>query len=207
MPPFHIPSKGPHNQDASAARARSEALVARSIAQSAPVRFRIAASPAEREAVHRLRCQVTLEQGWGRPEQFPEGLERDRYDDRAIQIGGWDGPRLAATCRLVLPVPGELLPTEAAFDLRLASRGRVVDVGRLCVAPAYRERQRRVLVGLLGQIGRELMARSFHAACGMVGPAALRLYQRYRRDGLEVVILGEPRCFQGEDRCPVLIRW
>ncbi|MEO6738722.1 MAG: GNAT family N-acyltransferase, partial [Chthoniobacteraceae bacterium] len=75
----------------------------------------------------RLRCAVVLEQKWGRAEDFPAGLERDAFDERAIQVVAWDGGEIVGTTRLVAPEPGYLLPTELAFDLEIASRGRVID--------------------------------------------------------------------------------
>src|SRR5262245_10415254 len=33
--------------------------------------------------------EVVIHRQWGRPEDFPERLERDAFDDRALQIGVW----------------------------------------------------------------------------------------------------------------------
>lgn len=66
----------------------------------------------------------------------------------AVQIAGWDGPRLAATARVVYPSPDRPLPTETAFGVTVEPRGQVVDAGRLIVAPEHRDGQHRVLGGL-----------------------------------------------------------
>src|SRR5438034_4927126 len=100
------------------------------IAHGEPIRFEVAKSPDELEAVYRLRYREVIERGWAEPNDFPDGLEQDIYDERAIQIAGWHGEALAATIRVVMPNPNHLLPTESAFDLRMEPRGKIVDVGR-----------------------------------------------------------------------------
>src|SRR5438132_2727031 len=78
------------------------------LARAAPICFAIAQTPAEREALYRLRYQTAIGRGWVKPEDFPDGLERDPYDERAVHLAGWDGTVLAASVRL---------PTEEAFGL------------------------------------------------------------------------------------------
>src|SRR3990170_2028423 len=53
--------------------ARTDALAAQLIARAAPLMFSVAQSPAEREAVYRLRYSIVVEKGWARPEDFPDG--------------------------------------------------------------------------------------------------------------------------------------
>ncbi|MBI2902457.1 MAG: GNAT family N-acetyltransferase [Candidatus Methylomirabilis oxyfera] len=183
--------------------ARTDALAAQLIARAAPLVFSVAQSPAEREAVYRLRYSIVVEKGWARPEDLPDGVERDAYDDTAVQIVAWDADELAATARLVPPVPGHPLPTEETFGLKIESRTHLMDVGRTCVAPAYRDPQHRVLAGLLGRTWIELRAGGCTEACGIVAPAVVRMC---RGMGFHVVILGAPRLVWGEERSPVLIR-
>ncbi len=185
------------------AAAAMDSLALRLIARAAALRFGVAESAAELEMVYRLRCRVAIERGWARPENFPHGLERDSYDDHAVQIGAWNGAILIATCRLVPPTPGQPLPTEAAFGLTIQPPGRVLDVGRVCVAPEYRAADYRVLSGLLCQAWLEMRARGFTDACAILTPAAARMY---RIGGLQVVSLGAPRLCWGEHRFPALVR-
>jgi len=185
------------------ALARTDARAAQLIARAAPLTFRVAQSPAEREAVYRLRYSIVVEKGWAKPEDFPDGLERDAYDDTAVQIVAWDGDELAAAARLVPTVPGHPLPTEEAFGLKIESRTQLMDVGRTCVAQAYRDAQHRVLAGLLGRTWMEMRAGGCTEACGIVAPAVVRMC---RGMGFHVVILGAPRLVWGEQRSPVLIR-
>jgi len=183
--------------------AETDAVAAQLIARAAPLRFSVAQSPVEREAVYRLRCSIVLEKGWAKPDDFPDGLERDAYDDRAVQIVAWDDGALAATARLVPPVSEYPLPTEEAFGLKIESRRRLMDVGRTCVAPAYRDARHRVLAGLLARTWIELRAGGCTEACGIVAPTVMRMC---RGMGFHVVILGASRLVWGEERSPVLIR-
>src|SRR5262245_22108443 len=104
--------------------------------KAAPIRFSVAQSLAEREAAYRLRYQALLDRG-AKPADFPDGLEHDEHDERALQILGWDGNNPIATGRIVLPAPNILLPTEQAFGLTIEPRGQVVDIGRYTVLHEY----------------------------------------------------------------------
>jgi hypothetical protein len=171
-------------------------------APSAPFRFKVARTLAELEAVYRLRYRIAIAKGWARPEQFPDGLERDAYDARAVSITAWDYGSLVAAARIVLPVPGELLPTEVASGLEIEPRGQVVDLGRVVVAPRSGAPRRRILLGLADEIWSEMRNRGFAVACGSLSRGMARLY---RMNGLVVTILGSPQLSWGEDRYPALI--
>jgi N-acyl-L-homoserine lactone synthetase len=170
--------------------------------QAAPVRFGLARSPAEREAVFRLRFETVVEQGWASPAVLPDGLERDGFDDRAVHVAGWHEQTLAATARLVFPEPHRPLPTEQEFGLRIEPAQAVVDVGRGIVAPAYRSREHRVFAALLARCWLEVRARGLHHLCGTASP--LRL-ERYRQLGLPLRVLGPARPFWGEERYPLFL--
>src|SRR5262245_21357653 len=108
---------------------QADELARRLVSHIAPIRIDIARSLAEREATFRLRYQVTLAQGWGQAEDFPDGLERDAYDDEALHLAAWDVSTLAGTARLVFPASDRPLPTESAFDLIIEPWKRVADGG------------------------------------------------------------------------------
>jgi hypothetical protein len=165
-----------------------------------PVRFELARSPAEREAVFRLRYRISVEQGWSRPEDMPDGLERDAYDDGgAAEIAGWDGLRLAAAARVVYPSPDRPLPTEAAFGVVVEPRGRVVDAGRLIVAPEHRDGEHRVLGGLAACIWVAMASRGFQWAAVAISQPMIDFS---RALGFDVLTLGGPRPYWGEERFP-----
>ena len=164
------------------------------------LRFGLAQTPDELEAVFRLRYAEVIERGWAEPDTLSTGLERDAYDDGALQVVVWDGSQLAAITRLVLPQPDRLLPTEAAFDLRVEPQGRVVDAGRTVIAAPYRQDPRhRLLRGLIGQCWLEIRARGFADICAVLTLPIIRLYDSV---GFHGTILGAPRPYWGEDRYP-----
>jgi hypothetical protein len=156
----------------------------------AGVRVGVAHTIVELGSVHRLRHR-----------HFAEALEPDPYDDHALQLAAWRGSVLVATMRLVLPVPGRRLPTEAAFDLNVDPRGEVVDIGRLLVGPAFRgDPAHRAWDGLFGLAWQEARARSYTV---LAGAASTPLVERYRLLGVHAEILGPSRTEAGVELHPV----
>src|SRR5262245_31561824 len=93
-----------------AALAKTEDFAARVLSSITPLKVGVARSMRELEAVFRLRYEVVIYRQWGRPEDFPERLERDAFDDRALQIGVWKDGELVGTTRLVTPQEGKRVP-------------------------------------------------------------------------------------------------
>ena len=89
-----------------------DGLVTRILSRS-PFDYRVADSESERSVAYRLRGSAVIDRGWCTADDLPGGMERDEYDDRAIQVIGWDGDVAMSTGRVVLP-PG--LPTEQAHQ-------------------------------------------------------------------------------------------
>ncbi len=177
-----------------------DALAAKLLIAVAPVHFAVATSDAEREAIFRLRYDAVVRRGWADPAAFPEGLERDAYDDVAVLLGGWEGERLVATGRIVFPAPGLRLPTEAAFDMTIQPAGAVANVDRMVVAADRSSAEHRILLGLLGALWLEVRQRGIHVWIGINSQAMIRLY---RRLGFTLEVLGPPRLHWGEERYPV----
>jgi N-acyl-L-homoserine lactone synthetase len=189
--------------DDSPALAKVDTFARHALSRLAPLAFGLARSSNELEAVYRLRYEVVMDQGWASPEGLPDGLERDAFDDRALQIVAWDGGELVGTTRLVAPQAGCRLPTEQAFDLEIGDRGRVIDMGRTCRAPRRQDSDHRIIWGLLCQSWIELRRLGFVEICGIFSPGMSRFYKRL---GFRVEILGAARAHWGEDRYPVLVR-
>jgi N-acyl-L-homoserine lactone synthetase len=166
------------------------------------IRFDTARSDSDRESVYRLRYQVVVERGWVSPADFPDGLERDHYDANAIHIIGWDGNLVAATSRLVLPRPGEVLPTEEAFNIQIEPRGRVTDMGRQIVAREYSSIRHKVFAALLAKTWLEIRGYGYSLVCGDFSPTVMRLY---RMMGFDVKQLGSTHKFWGEERAPIMV--
>jgi predicted GNAT family N-acyltransferase len=169
------------------------------LAAAAPVRFTVAMSEADRHALYALRYAVVVDEGWIDPAAVPQGMERDAHDERAVHLIGWDDDVMAATARLVFPSPGERLPTEEAFGLRVAPAGEVVDLGRGVVARPYRGRGHATFVGLLAAAWLKARAQGFVRLCGTSAPSML---PHYRAMGFHVDVLGGSRGGWGGERGP-----
>jgi N-acyl-L-homoserine lactone synthetase len=179
-----------------------DGLARQLLAQAAPVRFDLARSPAEQEAVFRLRFETVVAEGWAAAADFPDGLERDEFDERAVHVAGWHDQALVAAARLVFPEPAVRLPTEREFDLRIEPVNAVVDVGRGIVVPAYRSRDHRMFAALLARCWLEVRARGLHHLCGAATPSRLG---RYRQLGLPLRVLGPAQRYWGEERYPLFL--
>jgi hypothetical protein len=173
-----------------------DGLVTRLLAMS-PFDYRVAADDSERALAYRLRGRTVLDRGWARPEDLPDGQEHDEYDSSAVQVIGWDGDRPMCTGRLVFP---PVLPTERACGIVVEPRGRVVDVGRMCVARSHQSRQHAAFLGLMCHLYLQTRAHGYAVACGMMSAPACALV-RYL--GLELEILGPERRYWNEARYPV----
>lgn len=109
----------------------------------------LADTPRAREINHRIRYLVyCLETGYESRARYPDGLERDAWDENAAHflVRRRDNGEWIAAMRLVLP-GAHPLPIESlcALDRRLwagALRSDVAEVSRLCVVERYRRRSR-----------------------------------------------------------------
>jgi hypothetical protein len=159
----------------------------------AGVRIGVAHTIVELGAVHRLRHRDAG--------TAPEAVEPEPYDDHSLHLAAWRGSALAATMRLVLPVPGRRLPTEDAFGLDVEPRGEVVDVGDLIVGPAAQgDAGHRVWGGLFALAWQEARARDYTV---MAGIASRQLVERYRSLGVHVERLGPARTEAGAEHYPI----
>jgi len=177
-----------------------DAVAAQAVRWAPPVQFRLAQSAPEREAVYRQRCRVVIEEGWGTATDFPDGLERDAYDERAVQVVGWHDNKIVASGRIVFPIPGHVLPTEETFGLEIEPRGQVADWGRTIVIKEYSNVSHRVLTGLLAQSWIETRRRGYFNICATFSEGMTRLY---RRIGVHFTSLSPPRRYWREDRIAV----
>jgi N-acyl-L-homoserine lactone synthetase len=186
--------------DSRAAFEALEVVANHLIAKASPLRFKVAETTSEREAAFRLRYRALIERGNAAPDDFPEGLECDSYDERAIQVIGVDeSGRAISTGRIVLPEAGKLLPTEEAFELTVEPCGMVVEVGRYTASRELAGRDGRPSLGILGFCWLETRSRGYSIACGVASSAMLR---HYRRIGFVVHELAPPRIHYGEERYP-----
>ena len=173
-----------------------DGLVTRILSRSS-FDYRVAADDSEREIAYRLRGSAVIDRGWCTADDLVGGMERDKYDDRAIQVIGWDGDVAMSTGRVVLP-PG--LPTEEACGLVVEPRRRVVDVGRMCVARSHQSMEHAALIGLMCRLYLTMRECGFEVACGMMSAPARALMGLF---GLRLEILGPERTHWNESRAPV----
>jgi len=106
----------------------------------------------QKRKAFRLRYKVFgVENGFVDPKAYPDGLERDQFDDHAIQflLMHKKSGEIAGTLRLVLPRGKEPL---ISFDLQkqcdhplLQIENRAMglcEISRFCMAPRFRQRDR-----------------------------------------------------------------
>jgi GNAT superfamily N-acetyltransferase len=165
-----------------------------------PQRLGPARTQGDRNAVYRLRYQTVVEMGWAKPEEMPDGIERDEDDDRAVLVCAHDGDELAGTARVVLPREARPLPLEREFELEVESR-ETVEIGRLVILPRLRGDARHgLLLALFAQCWLEMRMRGFSE---LICAAPQRLIDVYRSLGFTVIPLNAPREHWGEERFPV----
>jgi N-acyl-L-homoserine lactone synthetase len=170
-------------------------------ADAGGIRVAVAETPSERDAIHRLRHEQVIGHGWASPDDLPAGLERDEHDPFAVQVGAWSGATLVGEMRLVLPVADRRLPVEEAFGLDIEPRGKVVEAGRLVVAPSHRgDPSHRIWGALFARAWLTMRGLGFSLLCGAASP---EMVQRLRALGLPFEVLGAPRTYWGEQRVPV----
>jgi N-acyl-L-homoserine lactone synthetase len=163
-----------------------------------PLSFAAARTPLEIDAVLRMRYECVIEMGWAKPEDYPDGRERDAYDDGATFVVCRDASEIIASARLVPPVPGELLPSEREFQVRVAPPGRPVEVGRVIIPRRYRSgRSHLIMAGLFARSG--LIAHHL-GYDRVVSTASAPLIDLYRGLGLAVTVLALPKFSWGEER-------
>lgn len=122
-----------------------------------------ATSESLKEEVFKLRYQVyCLEAGFENPKNYPQGLERDEYDDNSVHylIKYKKFNTFAATTRLILPFKNNdrLFPIErfTQIDKKLIDnipRNHLAEASRFCVSKAFKRRKNEV--GTLTGIGAE----------------------------------------------------
>lgn len=179
-----------------------DALARLLLARAAPVRVDRAASAAERDATYRLRFATVVDEGWATAADFPDGMEHDEFDERAVHVVGRGGDRLIAVARLVFPEPARPLPTEQEFELKLEPAGGVVDIGRAIVVKDHRSAEHTLFGALLARCWLEIRARGYQNLCGAASGPRLERYQQF---GLPLHILGPSRRYWGEERYPVYL--
>jgi N-acyl-L-homoserine lactone synthetase len=100
------------------------------------------ATEEDTEQIERCRWEVYSQEGFIRPEDYPEQRESDRFDAYSQSVVATVGPddRVIGTSRLIFGSGGPLPiqdPEHHALDI--ARYGSVAEVSRLCVRPEYQD--------------------------------------------------------------------
>jgi len=115
--------------------------------------YRIARTPDDIAAAHRLRYEVYCEEtGFLPKEEHPDGLERDEYDGHSVQSVLFYRPMNlpAGTVRVVRPIPdaeGCALPARLAapglnlLPEKILPRARTGEISRFSIHAGFRKRQ------------------------------------------------------------------
>jgi N-acyl-L-homoserine lactone synthetase len=181
-----------------AERDRLDRLAERALDALAPLALTVARTPAEIDAVLRMRYECVIELGWARALDYPDGREQDEYDDGAVLVLCRDGEAIVGSARVVPPVLGRLLPSEREFQTRVEPAGHAVEVGRIVVP--QRERAGRSHLILAGVFARTWLIARGLGYDRVVSTASAELIDLYRGLGLTVIELARPRLSWGEQR-------
>jgi len=134
-----------------------------------PLHVAFACDAAELAAAQRLRYEVFREAFGAHMHGAEDGLDRDRFDPFCQHLIVWDADRAVACTRILTsetaPAAGGFY-SQDEFDLAplLARAGRVMEVGRTCVAAGYRKGP---AIGLLwAGIAGFLLERRYHGLIG-----------------------------------------
>jgi N-acyl-L-homoserine lactone synthetase len=175
-------------------------LTTQFMALSPDVRFAVAETPQEQEAVFRARYAEVVRRGWATAEDMPGGIERDEYDERAALLVGWHGDRMIMVGRLVFPSADGLLPTEASFNLKIEPHKQLVDAGRgLRLQPDLRDEAHTLFMGLMSFAWQVMRGRGYTHVCAAMSERMLGMYQMM---GIHWDVLADPRPYWGEMRYP-----
>lgn len=179
---------------------RLDEAVVELLRNTAPVTFRLADSETERRAAYRLRYEAVIAQGWGNPSQFPNGLECEPIDDKALHMLAWLNAEVIANCRALLPTPGESLPLEIEYGITVEPAGQVVQIDRICVGGGSGQRHRLLLPWLMAATWIEVRRRGYGVLAGLNTETMLRLYKSI---GFEHEILAPAQRSWSDLRYPV----
>ena len=151
----------------------NESLVTR---QARRLSVGLATSAQERRAAQRLRWRVFAEELGAKLNSPEPGIDQDIFDAYCDHLVVRDGDEVVGTYRLLPPEAAKrigLYYSETEFDLiRLRGiRDRMVEVGRSCIAPAYRSGT--VISLLWSGVARYVLAsgHGYLAGCASIGLA------------------------------------
>lgn len=179
-------------------KCRLDLLAVQALENLTPLSFEVARTPLEIDAVFRMRYECVTEMGWAKPDDYPDGRERDEHDEGATFVLGRDGEEIIASVRIIPPIPGELLPAEREFQVRVSPPGRWVQAGRVIVPQRFRSgRSHLILAGLFARVW--LVARDL-GYDRVMSTSSATMIDLYRGLGLIVTEIAPSKFSWGEER-------
>jgi hypothetical protein len=112
----------------------------------------------------------------------------------------WFESEAIANCRILRPIPGEPLPLESEYGLRVEPVGEVVQIDRICLGGVSGHHRRLLLPALMAATWIEIRRRGYRVCAGLNTETMLRLY---RSIGFAHEVLGPAQRSWGEERYPV----
>lgn len=180
---------------------RLDLLADRLLDDLRPLSFEEVSTPEDADTVLRMRYECVVEEGWAQPQDFPDGRERDAYDDVATSIVCREAGEIVASTRLVPPVSGRRLLVEEEFGITVEPPGQALEAGRVLIPRRHRPgRSHRIMTGLFARTWLTARALGFDR---VVGQATRQMCALYRGLGLTLAELGPPRPYFGEERLPI----
>ena len=169
---------------------------------SSQLTFGPALDERERVAAYRLRYDELIARGWGTPSDYPDGLERDEYDESAVLVVARRADEVVGSVRLIVDATAveRLLPEYGIEDGAVPVSGTAV-AGRYMLARPYR-RSREAAVGLLAALWRAAVEHGVERGVTFQTEASIRWCGLH---GAPVKVIGPARQDRGEWRYPLLV--
>jgi N-acyl-L-homoserine lactone synthetase len=168
--------------------------------------FRQASGDAELARIFQLRYEVyCLEKKFLRAEDYPDGIERDEFDDDSVHFVALDtddSAQLLGSFRLILPSEHGF-PCERHFLIARPSPDpqRTAELSRMVIAPQARPIWRHILMGLSKEVYLYTRANSVeHCYAALERPLLAML----KRLGLPFEPVGEPGRYFNTDNIPTI---
>lgn len=162
----------------------------------------------EMEAIFRLRYQVyCIEKGY-LPNNYPDGIEKDEYDDYSTHFVAIDGQyyknKIVGYFRAILKRPDFILPIEKHFNLFTITPdpAKTVEHSRLIVSKEYRDVRHQIMLSLVKA------AYLYNKSQGIefcYAAVEWPLYKFLRRLGLPYEMAGRENFYMGAVIVPTIV--
>ncbi len=120
------------------------------------IKFAIASSNALKDEVYRLRYEVYVDEfGYENRDEFPDGLEKDIYDEHSIHVVGLFNNKVMGTIRMIMNSSIGLPIDEIggkSFYGEKPHPSKIIEVSRFAVSSSFRRRKEDRVYGVRSYI-------------------------------------------------------